>query len=201
MLLRRFGIRYNSERLNKNSMNYELLRRKHLLLDTNVVINYMEHPKELEGVRKEFEDVEAIPILDELVRFEYIRGAASPSEIETLKNFLMILFSLPESDIDRPQFPILQETVGTAATIANIYSKRLKNLHAPAIDCMLAAQMKKYYKSLILVTSDHKDFPPLLFDRIGIETVDTGRDIINICFYVFNIENFEREQSEFAQAT
>jgi predicted nucleic acid-binding protein len=172
-------------------MNYELLRGKYLLLDTNVLINYQKYPVQMERVHSKFDEFETIPVLDEMVRFEYIRGAESPEEIKVLKIFLMILFKLTTADVDQLQFPVNQETINTATDIANIYSSRLKNLNAPAIDCFLASQMKKYHKNLFLVTSDHKDFPSLLFDRIGIDTVDTGTDIINICFYKFSKEKFD----------
>jgi len=179
-------------------MNYEQLRRKFLLLDTNILINYSKYPKYMERVLEKFNEYETIPVLDEMVRFEYIRGAASPDEIGALKEFLMRLFHLTPSDVDKPHFPITQETITTATDIANLYSKSLKNLNAPPIDCFLTAQMKKFYERLFLVTSDHKDFPPLLFDRIGIETVDVGSEILNICFYKFNIEKYERAQIAFA---
>ena len=181
-------------------MNYELLRGKHLLLDTNILINYTIHPREMEEVRLRLEEHEAIPILDELVRFEYIRGAASPQEIESLKKFLITLFGLTPETVDTPQFPVTQEIINFATDIANVYACKLKKLNVPAIDCFLAAQMRKYRSRLLLVTSDHKDFPPLLFDRIGIETIDTGADIINICFYKFNTAKYDRAWAEFQKA-
>lgn len=109
----------------------------------------------------------------------------------------MILFNLTPGNVDTPQFPLTQEIITSATDIANIYSGKLKNLNVPPIDCLLAAQMKKYYERLILVTSDHKDFPGLFFDRIGIETVDAENEIINICFYSFDVEKYSRVWTEF----
>ncbi len=184
-------------------MNYKLLSGKHLLLDTNVLINYANYAPFLEEMRLELQAVKAIPVLDELVRFEFLREAASPAETKSLKKFLKILFDLDDTNIDTSLFPLIPEdTIACAIEIANIYSQRAKNLKISLVDCFLAAQMKKYNEKkeqLFLATSDHTDFPNLFFERIGIETIDTGEKILNIGFYRFDAHKFHTCRAEYSK--
>lgn len=182
-------------------MSYDSLQDKFLLLDTNVLIYLTKYPRFMAALLKRWEDAGIVLILDDLVKFEFLRKANSPEEEAQLKNFLQKIFKTEAGGIDKTQFPIVDEVIRLATEIANLYSWRLKNTRIQLPDCFLAGQMRKYNAAkdqLYLATANHKDFPPLLFDRIGIETVDTGEEILNIGFYKFNREKFKREQTAYA---
>ncbi len=178
-------------------MNCELLREKFLLLDTNVLIYFLKYPPFMAALIKRLEEAGVNLVLDDLVKFEFLRGANSPNEEATLKDFLQKLFRISMEEVEKSQFVITAETIKLATEIANIYSSRLKNTRIELVDCFIAGQMKKYNATkanLYLATVNHKDFPKLLFDRVGIETIDTDEDIINIGFYMFNRERFANER-------
>lgn len=180
------------------TMNYETLANKFLLLDTNVLVNTTKYPHQMADIFTRLLDNKITLVLDELVKFEFLRKAESAEELDRLKIFLKELFNI--SNIDKTDFNLVGESIVAATEIANIYSRRLKNSRIELTDCFLAGQMQKYNKAgdkLFFATSNHKDFPPLLFERIGIETIDTVEDIINIGFYRFRNDSFTREKSAF----
>lgn len=182
-------------------MNYEALAGKYLLLDTNVVVNYANFNPFLLEVIDRIESHKITSVLDELVRFEFLRDAASPTELQVLREFLKGLFRLDDSEIDIPFLPPTPELFTYATEIANLYSWKLKNSKISVVDCFLAARMRKANEKtpdrVYLVSSDHTDFPDLLFDRIGIETIDLGNSILNIGFYRFNIDKFTKLHNEY----
>jgi predicted nucleic acid-binding protein len=180
-------------------MNYEQFERKHLLLDTNVLINFTKHPLLMEGMLAALRAKGAILVLDEVVRFEFLREANSPKEIQTLKYFLQKLFELKPEDVDRTMFPIVPDIFTYATEIGNLYSWK-KYARISLADCFLAAQMRKYNEKkeqMYLMTSDHTDFPPLFFERIGIETLDAKDSIINVGFYRFDPAAFSACQASY----
>lgn len=182
-------------------MNYELLRRKYLLLDTNLLIYYSQYtPFFQEKVFSKFSEKEITPIVGELVKFEFLRGAANPEEVNVLKDYLKIVLRQNEKQIMKAQFPITSDIFSSAIEIANIYSWKLKNNKISLADCMIAAEMKKYnehQEQLYLATTDHDDFPRLFFKRVGIETIDTREKIFNVGFYTFDSGSYKKLQKDF----
>lgn len=177
-------------------MKYDSLRDKYLLLDTNVLIYLTKYPPLMAGLLKAWEDAGITPILDDLVKFEFLRKAICPSEEIELKNFLQTIFKCSSVDIEKTQFPITDEIIKLSTGIANLYSWRLRNLHVELSDCFLAGEMRKYnqhHDQLFLATANHKHFPSLIFNRVGIEPVDAGDEIFTIGFYQFDRGKFERE--------
>lgn len=182
-------------------MNYKILEGKFLLLDTNVVIYYAKYPLLMEGVLAKLDTANVMPILDELVRFEFLRGAAMPKEETQLKSFLIKLFKLTDGEVDTQQFILTDEIIRFSTEIANIYSWKLRNSKIELTDCFLAGQMRKYNEKterLYFATANHADFPRLFFERIGIETIDVGESILNIGFYRFDFDKFRTLKAEYA---
>jgi predicted nucleic acid-binding protein len=185
-------------------MNFEPLAGKFLLLDTNVLIYFTKYPPQMAGLLQKLREAKISLVLDDLVKFEFLRKAANPDERKILTEFLCEFFETSEEELKGSQFPLINEAIRAATQIANIYSSRLKNIRIELPDCFLAGQMKKYNSvkdNLYLATANHKHFPQLLFNRCGIETVDIGEDILNIGFYMFDRGKFEIEAAAYEAAT
>ncbi|MDR3548839.1 MAG: hypothetical protein P4M11_11340 [Candidatus Pacebacteria bacterium] len=182
-------------------MNYEQFKDKYLLLDANILINYAKYARLLDRILRGFDDLNVTTVLDEMVRFEFLRYAVSSNETNALKNFLKTIFKLDDKEIDTPYSQPTTEIIHYATEIANIYAWRLKNQKISLVDCFLAARMRKLNETrpdrVYLASADSTDFPSLLFDRVGIDTVDLGENILNICFYRFNRDKFSSVYAEY----
>lgn len=170
-------------------MNYEPLRNKFLLIDTNVLIDYSKYVNFFQPFIDDLKNHEISLVIDETVKFEFLRKASSPSNRKDLEIFLEELL---ESDVE---LSIDNNIIKDATFIANMYEWK-KELKIDPIDCFLAAFMKKYNSSsiiprLYLATQNHKHYPKFLFKRIGIESIDVSQDAIhNIGIYEFDLDNF-----------
>lgn len=182
-------------------MNYAILKNKFIVVDTDVLVNTSKYLKFYQEVFAKLAENEVVSLLDEFVRFEFLRKAKSNGELEELKAFLVkLLNNKGAADIK-----VSGDTIDIAMDIANLYS--WKNIKNPSFtDCILAAHLKKFSKgtsgNLFLLTENHKDFPVFLFDRVGFETIDLGdssESFHNLGFYSFNAGKFEKLLEEYKQ--
>lgn len=157
----------------------DLLSHKHILLDNNVITRASDHPRAFRPFLKLLNESECKPIIIPLIKFEYLRGAHSVEHKERREALLEILnpYTLPQSYTD--------EKIDLAIKIANCYAQR--DLRTPnVVDCALAAQLLQFKDKVFLATTNHKDFPTFLFNRIGVFTVDTEKDVIPIGIYSYD---------------
>jgi predicted nucleic acid-binding protein len=156
----------------------ETIKNKFVLFDTNVIINAFKYLDVFKELFDFLGDAEASPIYFPLIEFEFLRDAYDVTHKgkrkEFLREFTFSTMPLPSSN-----------EIEDSIKIANAYTARKIN-NPSFIDCCIAAYLKKYAKNLFLITSNHKDFPIFLFDRIFIYTLDTEKDIFTIGFYCFN---------------
>ena len=178
-------------------MKYELLRDKYLLLDTNILIDCSKYPIFFKDFLLNLTTHNIALVIDQTVRFEFLRNADSPKQKKVLDDFLKSLLS-----VDDIGLLIDGTTVSDAIYLANIYA--WKNLNKIDLaDCFLASAMKKFNESAVrprmfLATQNHKDYPDFIFKRIGIETIDVaGNSIINIGFYEFNKDSFVQAHDDY----
>lgn len=172
-------------------MNYTLLENKFLLIDTNILIDYSKYPIFFTSFIKNLRAYNVNLVVDQTVRFEFMRTANSTQKEETLKEFINFFL-----DKGKVELPINDATVAEAIQIANIYAwKNTQKIELA--DCFLASAMRKFNEGssqprLYLATQNHKDFPKYIFKRVGIETIDIKQEnIINIGFYEFDNEAFK----------
>jgi len=174
----------------------KLLKNKHLLLDTNVLIYSLKFIAE--GCFNEFfnnlSKFNVKSVIDEYVRFEFLRSSRTKANLETKKNFLNSLLGGKTW-----QLPVTKEILDNANELALIYSNKNPDLskRTSITDCMIAAQLMKYKNEIFLATTDNNDYPLFIFDRIEIITIDTMKDIINIGIYQFNQYNYNKCKADF----
>jgi predicted nucleic acid-binding protein len=123
-----------------------------------------------------------------------MRGIRKMEQVEAYEKFLTKLYGK-----DRLELRVDDSIFQTATNIAIIYG-RSKFSDIEYGDCLIAAQMYKYaHSNLYLATQNHDDFPRLIFDRVGVYTIDGRKSdqIFNIGIYTFNKSRFEKLLSDF----
>ena len=162
-----------------------ILNNQHILLDTCFLIKAKEYSDTtyFDKLFLVLEENNCIPVVNEFIKFEFLRGCQKQSHITDKTNFLDSLSGV--------SLPTTQDILNTAIDIANIYqNKNIPNSKISIVDCYISAYLQKYNQSLILLTLNNDDFPLILHDRVEIVTIDTQKDILVLGFYKFNINKF-----------
>lgn len=75
-------------------MNYNLIKNKFLIIDTDVLINTSKYLKFYDRVFEKLFENEAVLLLDDFVRFEFLRKAKNNKEFLELNEFLNTLLGI-----------------------------------------------------------------------------------------------------------
>ena len=169
------------------------IERKHLILDTNILIDSYKYDKEFVDFYNLLKSLNVELVIDSSIKFEFLRSATTKEELNKKIDFL--------SKIIEAELPIAKENFEAAREISNIYVRNIKNSKQKIsfADCLIAGQLKKFNESgerLFFATANNTDFPLLIFDRIHIYTIDLGNRILNIGIHVFNNDKFLRQQNK-----
>ena len=174
------------------------LRNKHLLLDTNVIIYSLKFISEgyFNDFFKKLNELNVKSVIDEYVLFEFLRSSRTKANLEGKKHYLDSLLGGKTW-----QLPITKEILDNAKELALIYSNKDPNLsgRTSIADCMIAAQLMKYKNEIFLATTDNNDYPNIIFDRVGIVTIDSLKEILNIGIYQFNKNKYDKCKSDFSK--
>ncbi len=173
-------------------MKLSIPERGFVLLDTNVLIDTVKYPAEFSTLHNELARLKVISVTESTIRFEFLRGLRNVADGEALLSELCGAHHLvlnPDKD-----------TFDKALKISQIYVRN-DNKQVKIADIMIAAQIAKYAKvagdvtELLLATQNHKDFPPVLFDRVD-EVLITLQDgsVKIIGFYRFKLDRFKQLQ-------
>ena len=151
---------------------------KHILFDTGVIIHSFQSYESFVDFFILLIKLNCHFAYFPLIEFEFIRGAYEEIHRRKRQEFLRNLSFL--------KLPFQgEDLINDAIRIANIYAAR-RNHKTSLVDCLIAAYLRKYSRHLILVTTNHQDFPTYLFDRLFIYPIDTEKDIITLAFYKFD---------------
>ncbi len=169
-------------------------KNKHILLDTNILINAAKYKEYFKSFFEELADNEVQSVIDYGIKFEFLRSSNTQERREDKKRYLDLILGK-----DRMELLVNSEIIDSAIELANIYSRKIKGADKQFsfTDCVIAAQMKRYQKSLYLATLDNNDFPLYIFNRVDIYTIDTENEILNIGIYSFNDSKYQRCKREF----
>lgn len=163
------------------------LKRQHVLFDTNVISHAIAH--QMDGHFNELffclKEQDCAPIITEMIEYELLQGALLPAHKSAKKKFL--------DQLGGARIPITQETWSTAIEIGQIYTRNsLKNYRI--VDTCLSAHLKQYQKNLVLLTSNLRDFPLCIHERIGVHTIDMGAEIVTYGFLRIDKAKYANEQ-------
>jgi len=179
----------------------KILRKKAAILDTCLIAKAKDYSHTQEYFDQFFsilKKYDCIPLIHDLITFEFFRGCKTQAHKKTKEEFLKLLSIEP--------LPVTKDDVDRAIVIANIYSNcNIPGTQISLVDCVNSALLERYGSSLVLVTTDINDYPLCLHDRFHVEVVDTKKEIINIGFFTFDKEAFRErlhgfESTEFLKS-
>jgi predicted nucleic acid-binding protein len=164
-------------------MNFESLRGKYILFDTNVIINYGQYRKFYQPFIDTLFDQHIVPVVSSIIKIELYAFAKNNKERDDVEGLIM---RLSKGDPKGWELPTRKELVDKAIELGQLYQvsgKKGKSIQLG--DLLIGAEMMLYKEGgyLILATENHDDFPPSLFERIGIVTLDCRDSIHNVGFY------------------
>lgn len=175
----------------------EQIRNKHLILDTNLLVNIVKNTDIFLSFTEKIEQLNVKSVIDQTIKFEFLRGCSTKSDIQKKEKWLDYLLGS-----NRMELPVDKNIFERARLISNIYCRKNPK-YAKQIsfgDCLIAAQMMKYNRSrdsLYIATIDNNDFPTFIFNRISIETIYDDKSIFNIGIYGIDKESLELKKSDF----
>ena len=165
---------------------FDNLKNVNILLDTCVIIDASENDDVDTKLRLMLEDGCTFFSLPS-VREEFVCASRSMQEYG---NSLAYFRSLDILLLDSTE----KRLVSDDNAIFNMVLRHCKNIHPSYVDRMLLMTPHLYRNSsedILLMTSNHKDVPLEIFDRIGFISYD-DKEFHNIGIYKFNADSFDR---------
>lgn len=155
------------------------LENKHLLVDTNFLIDAVNLSGFFEDLIQEIKKVDCFIVGIHAVLFEFTKGNKS---IQNYKKLVEFYDQVIDSNISII-LPIMQNV----SNISKVLKKRGGQLSY--VDALLLATLMQYSESgMYLISRDRSDIPTSLFPIKSVITVDSDQ---NNCFY--SIYSFDRQ--------
>lgn len=175
----------------------EKLRNKHILLDTNILINSAKYQSEFKEFFNELKKYNVSPNIDCSIKLEFLRTANTQKNLSIKINYLNILLGNDEKRLD---LPITEKTLVDARRLSNLFHYlNIKKHSISAIDSIISAQLKKYSNNLFLATMNHKDFPLQVFDLIQAINISTINELFTIGIYAFSEKKYNLVLDNFSK--
>lgn len=173
------------------------LQNKYILLDTNIIIYSAKYKIEFQSFFDSLKRYHIQTGIDSAIQLEYLRSADTAQNLQKKYSFLKGLLG------DDPMvLPINEEIFIDARRISNMYFylKLKSKQKISTVDCLLAAQLKKYKDTLLLATLNHSDFPTQLFDREAIFTVELPDSVLPVGIYSFSEQKYNNLVYRFSKS-
>lgn len=168
------------------------LDHKYILFDTNIFIKAAKHFDTFEIIFRELKRLSCPITYFPLIEFEFTRDASITKKRKEREEFFEKIAALP--------MPIEKTLIDEALAISKVYSfNKISIDQISLVDCIIAAYVKHYHASLFLMTTNHKDFPLILFDRIQTFALDAGAEVLVPAIYKFNNEKWTERLNNYQQ--
>jgi hypothetical protein len=163
----------------------EICNNKKILVDSNFILNALRHPEIFDDILKEIKS-ELVTI--EPVKIEIYKGSDTYSHVQEKTDF----FNSYISETLEMDESIIYNTKSIA-----VMHRKNGGQHE-LTDLLLSAFLKQNSESLILITSNFKDFPLDIFDWLEVIPLPHNRNqLINIVLIKFNQNKFEDKLDNF----
>lgn len=151
---------------------FEKIENQHIIVDSCIWLQAYNHTELFDPLFFFFSGAGCRPVTIPEIYFEVLGRVPSNEDYERMRQFVAtrVKSRLFETGTNVNH----QDIVTKALEIARIY-KRHGITNPSFVDCYIAAAMAKYLSGsskVFLVTENHKDFPPLLFDQISVLPVN-----------------------------
>ena len=170
----------------------EAIKGCYLIIDTNILTSCASNEEYFHSFLEIFKNNSFL--IDPIVKLEFLRGA-SGKIFEEKNKFLE--FDQFTAMIDH--YDLYKKVYANTFKIAEIYANH-GNSNIPLGDLLIVSRLMLYGNNYLFLTLDKSDFSTVLFDRIGIISLERTtnnktykRDIIDhISILRFNNEKYER---------
>lgn len=167
---------------NDNKINFSSLSKKHLLIDTNYLIDSSRYQKEFDELTQCIKNVDCTLTSIDAVFYEFTKGSKSLEDYKKKVSYYKTIIGYTLS-IDQK---ILDNVNNLSRTLLK------KSGQISYTDSLLLATLMKYQDSIYLLTSDRSDVPCSIFPiklNIYVETIER-----NCLFsvYGYSLENYAK---------
>lgn len=164
----------------------EVISRKHILIDTCVLISLVHHlPKggEFFHFYQMLVQSDCALMTSPFIRYELLCRELSVPARQRKRELL--------HGFEAVEVPLPLEVYSWMLEFSWLYaSQSLKE--AGMVDFSNLAYLKKYQNNILLATINHRDYPTQIVDRVHVHTIDDcDNEILNIGFYRWNEEKYQ----------
>jgi len=150
------------------------------VIDACVILDLLFLPTGEQNIfKKILSDNNVALVANSAIRLEVLKNSKSEAAYKKKKNFYASLV--------RAELPIDANTLKEAHSMAFAYDSLAPG--ASFSDLVLAGTIKRYPNTFLL-TSNHKDFPVEVLDRVSGFTIEVGREIRALAIYSYNQDKF-----------
>lgn len=159
------------------------LKRKHILVDTNFLIDASHNEECFSSIINSLIKNECTLVTIDGVYHEFIRGRKSIEDYKKMINFY-------ENIIDR-EIPYEKSIKENANTLTKVLLKRSSQISY--VDILLLATLMKYQSSMYLLSKDKSDIPIFLFPVKATIPIDSGETNYFYSIYSFDEKNYQKQ--------
>lgn len=167
--------------LSSSGVSLKDLSKKHLLIDTNFLIDAFRFPNQFKALIESLKnDFTLVSIEATLV--EFTKGSKSIVDFSKKVNYY--------SKIIQSILPLDPKIHNNVSSIIKILLKKGGQLNY--VDCLLLGTTMKYKESLYLFTKDTSDVPISLFNTVATVIVETEDNNCAFSIYEFNENAYKK---------
>jgi len=159
------------------------LKRKHILVDTNFLIDAIRNQECFSFIINSLKQNECALVAMDGVYHEFICGRKSLEDYKKMINFY-------ERIIDS-EIPFEKSIKENANTLTKVLLKRSAQISYT--DILLLATLMKYHSNMYLLSKDKSDIPVFLFPIKAIIPIDSGETNYFYSIYSFDQVSYEKE--------
>ncbi len=142
-----------------------LIKDKQLVLDTNVLISCFTNEEYFKTFLNVFENNPFL--IDSIVKLEFMRNDYLSDDMKKKNIFL----NFDRFYVITEHQDIFKKTIENSYDISRIYSHK-GNPRIPLGDILIISRLKQFADRQLFLTLDKSDFSTILFDRIGVVSIE-----------------------------
>lgn len=167
----------------------ELIGKKTLLIDNDVLSvfakNASKHP-----LPKLIQEAGATAVINDAIRFEFLAFSRNQNETDELLKYLENFTSLS----------IQKDDIDNAIFLSQVYTLSQKeSVKCSFVDCLNAAHALRYGGNLLLVTSNYRDYPTIVFDRLTVQAYDLDKEVVTIAVLKLNEDKYRAARDRYSK--